>query len=134
MSPMKLKFCILDDPFTIHRFPPDQPIPEQIHKGSVYSITRTDEELSVVCPSSTPVDSNTHETGWSCLKVMGPLDFSLTGILANIAAVLANKKISIFAISTYDTDYILIKSKKLSLARKALKSCGHTFIEYETHP
>ncbi len=129
MSPVKLKFCILDDPFTIHRFSPDQPIPEQIHKSPVYSITKTEEELSVVCKSSIPVASDIRETGWSCLKVMGPLDFSLTGILANIATVLANEKISIFAISTYDTDYILIKSKKLSLARKVLKSCGHTFIK-----
>ncbi len=129
MSPIKLTFSILDDAFTIHRLPPDHAIPEQIHKSCVYSITKTLEELSVICTSSIPVDSDICETGWSCLKVLGPLDFSLTGILANVSAILANEKISIFAISTYDTDYILIRSDTLSLAKKALKSSGHIFID-----
>ena len=65
--------------------------------------------------------------GWSCLKIAGPLDFSLTGILADISTVLAEAEISIFAISTFDTDYILVKSEKLPYAKAALLASGYTF-------
>jgi len=71
--------------------------------------------------------SNISETGWSCIKVLGPLDFSLTGILADISAVLAKASVSIFAISTFDTDYVLVKSEKLPVARNALQKAGYTF-------
>jgi len=73
------------------------------------------------------LNSEKSETGWSRLKVPGPLDFSLTGILAEISAVLAEAEISIFAISTFDTDYILIKTEKLPLAIEALLASGYTF-------
>jgi uncharacterized protein len=66
------------------------------------------------------------ETGWSALKVLGPLDFSITGIMANITGVLAAIGISVFAISTYDTDYILVRHESLSRAQRALRMEGHT--------
>jgi len=108
---MKLKLSILEDLFTIHRFPSDHEIPKQIYKSQFYSISKTENELSIVCSSSILLDSESSETGWSCIKVLGPLDFSLTGILADISAVLAKSEVSIFAISTFDTDYILVKSE-----------------------
>jgi len=67
------------------------------------------------------------EKGWRCLKLHGPLDFSLTGILAALATPLAEAGISIFAISTYDTDYILVRDKDLARARSVLAECGHVF-------
>ena len=124
---MKLKLTVLEDLFSVHRFPPDRDIPKQIYESQFYSISKTDSELSIVCSSSILLDSERSETDWSCIKVQGPLNFSLTGILADISDVLAKAKVSIFAISTFDTDYILVKSEKLSVANEALQKDGYTF-------
>ncbi|MBU1697160.1 MAG: ACT domain-containing protein [Proteobacteria bacterium] len=124
---MNLKLSILKDLFTIHRFSPGHEIPKQIYEGQFYSIIKTEDELSIVCNSSVLKGSENSETDWSCIKVLGPLDFSLTGILADISSVLAKADVSIFAISTFDTDYILVKSKKLPVAEKALLHAGYTF-------
>jgi hypothetical protein len=66
------------------------------------------------------------EKGWSCLKVQGPLDFGLTGIIASLASPLAKAQISLFAVATFDTDYILVKSEKIEEAINALKIEGHS--------
>jgi len=124
---MKLQLNILENHFTIHRFPTNHEIPNQVYGSQFYSISKTDEELSIVCNSTTQVNSEKSDTDWSCIKVEGPLDFSLTGILAKISTVLAKAEISIFAISTFDTDYILLKSEKLPFAKKALLKSGYTF-------
>jgi len=124
---MKLKLSILEDLFTVHRFPADHEIPKQIHGSQFYSISKTENELSIVCSSSILLDSESSETGWSCIKVLGPLDFSLTGILADISAVLAKAEVSIFAISTFDTDCILVKSEKLPVSNEALQKAGYIF-------
>ncbi|MCP4143596.1 MAG: ACT domain-containing protein [Chloroflexi bacterium] len=122
-----LKLTILDGEYTIHRFLPEQDIPSSILKSGFLSITRTDDELSILCDANIPVDSEKNEDGWACIKVLGPLDFGLTGILARISGVLAEAKISIFAISTYDTDYVLVKKEKLSVAEKILTKSGYVF-------
>lgn len=124
-----MDFSIVKGAFTIHRLSPDSEIPEQVLRCSFFSISRTDQELSIVCPSFIAVNSAHAEAGWSCLKVLGPLDFSLTGILANISGSLAKVGISLFAISTYDTDYILVKSEKLEDAIISLQKENHTFID-----
>ncbi len=124
---MKLNLCILEDLFTIHRLSPKSKIPNQVYQSHFYSISKTDEELSIVCPSSVSLIAEKSEAGWSCIKILGPLDFSLSGILANISSVLAKAKISIFAISTFDTDYILVKSEKLSIAKKTLERAEYVF-------
>jgi len=105
---MKLK--ILTESFSINRLNPNESVPVDVFKGSFYSITKTDEELSIVCPSSIPVQSTNTETNWSCIKIQGPLDFLLIGILEKISAILAEAKMSIFAISTFETDYISLKT------------------------
>ena len=124
----ELQVTILKGELTIYRFPPDFSIPIELYASTFFSVTRTDEELSVVCSSGLNLDSVEKENGWSCIKVLGPLDFSLTGILANISAILAEAKISIFAISTYDTDYILVKTEKLALSEKCLSQNGYKFV------
>ena len=126
MSPKDLKLSVLEGLYTIHRFPSDHDIPEQVYESEFYSISKSEDELSIVCNSSILLNSEKNESGWSCIKVSGALDFSLTGILADISAVLASAEISIFAISTFDTDYILIKSKDLPSAGKALLASGYT--------
>lgn len=90
-------------------------------------LSRTDEEISLVCESEkAPKDALKREDGWRGLRIAGPLDFSLIGILAKIAGLLAAQKISIFALSTYNTDYVLVKEEKLSAALDTLKKSGYT--------
>jgi len=122
MSPLTLK-C-LDGVFSIYRYPPNSVIPSTIYESSFLSITKTDEELSIVCDAGLGLDAD-EEGGWSCLKVQGPLDFSLTGVLSKISRALADAEISLFAVSTYDTDYILVKTEKLAMAIEALVSQGY---------
>lgn len=122
---MKLNLQILPDQYAVHRFPAGATIPELPLDGKLLSITSTPEELSIVCPASTQLRAQKTESGWSCLQVVGPLDFGLTGILAELAGILARAEIAIFAISTYDTDYILVKRENLDRARDALRDAGH---------
>jgi hypothetical protein len=93
--------------------------------GDFFSVTRTDEELSIVCAQEHVPEHTQAERNWIGLKVLGPLDFALTGILANLATALAEAGISIFAVSTYDTDYLFIKRTDLVRAEVALTAVGH---------
>jgi hypothetical protein len=94
--------------------------------GSLFSITRTNEELSIVCAEALVPPGVQVESGWRGLKVAGPLDFALTGILAELSGALARAGISLFAISTYDTDYILVKEKDLEQTVETLLRAGYT--------
>ena len=127
MSQLKLK--VLQGQFSIHRFSSDSEIPGQVYESEFFTISKTEDEVSIVCNSSIQLNSEKSVSGWSCFKVVGPLDFSLTGILAKLSSSLAEAGISIFAISTYDTDYILVNSEKLELASEALLISGHIIIE-----
>lgn len=125
MADTGLTLSILTDPFGICRLPQEQPLPDWA-TGSFLSITRTADELSIVCPQTTIPDGVRCEPDWRCLKVEGPLDFSLTGILAQLAVPLAQAAISIFAISTFDTDYLMVKADRLDQALATLQAAGHT--------
>jgi len=111
---------VLTPTFAIHSLPADASIPSSVLKSSIYFIGKTAEEVSVVVPENVVLDSEDVDTNWKALEVVGPLDLTLTGILANISTVLANANISIFAISTFDTDYILVKENNVPHATKAL--------------
>ncbi len=91
-------------------------------KGDFFSITKTNDELSVVCSEDMVPQNAKVDKGWRCLKVEGPLDFGLTGIISSLAGPLAEAKISIFAISTFDTDYIMIKKENLQQALAVLRT------------
>lgn len=121
MAEIILKMSIMEGSFGICRFEPDIPIPEWVFKGSFVSVTKTFDELSVVCPLGFIPDGVMCEKDWKALKAEGPLEFSLTGILASISTILAQSGISIFAVSTYDTDYVFVKEKDLGGAVEALK-------------
>ena len=124
---MKSKLYVLEDVFTIHRFPPDNEIPIWLFDGPFCHITKTVDEISVICSSSVQLNSTKSETGWSCIKVLGPLDLSLTGLLADVLKVLAKAKISIIALSTFDTDYILVKSDQVKSAIHSLRQAEYHF-------
>ncbi len=129
MKQNKLTLSILEGRFCILRLEKNSEMPAWIYESNFFSVTRTQEELSIVCressiPENIPADIKA-EKGWICLKIEGPLDFGLTGILAGISRILAGNGISIFAISTYDTDYILVREINRENAVKALSTEGY---------
>lgn len=124
---------LMKDTFTIHSFPPAVDVPSKVYEASIYFISKTYDELSIVCPTDIELDSLEQEKNWGALEVLGPLGFSLTGILSNISGVLAVEKISIFAISTFDTDYILIKQDAMFNAIQSLKRANYNVLTPESH-
>lgn len=106
------------------RLAPEEPVPEDLPRSSLLSVTRTPHELSIVCQESAGLPGLV-ETGWRCLVVDGTLSFDQVGILASLAQPLAEAGVSIFVVSTYDTDYLLVKEQKLVLAIGSLQVAGH---------
>ena len=93
--------------------------------GTPFFLSITDSEISLVCPTgSAPAETSSREDGWRCFRVAGKLDFSLTGILSKISGALAARGIPVFAVSTYDTDYVLVKEENLGAALAALADEG----------
>ena len=115
-----LTMKLLKEKYGVCRLDKTTSIPEWAQNSDFFSITRTSDELSIVCIEDSIPNDVKCEKDWRILKVEGPLDFSLIGILASISTILAQKGISIFAISTYDTDYILVKNKDINNAIEAL--------------
>lgn len=125
-----MKLSILPERFAICRLLPQQPLPEWLsYVGTLVSVTCTSDECSIVCPEERVPQDVQSERGWKAIKVLGPLDFSLTGILASLATPLADKQIPLFALSTFDTDYLLVKETFIQQAQDVLTQSGHTFIE-----
>ncbi|PSB28326.1 ACT domain-containing protein [Stenomitos frigidus] len=126
-----LTLSVLPDVFAVCRLKQNEPIPAWSLQG-FFSITRTEDERSIVCSQanmSLGVQAIGLERDWRCFKVEGSLDFALTGILLSIAAPLAEAGIGIFAISTYETDYILVKQSNLDRAVQALSKAGHQLVQ-----
>ncbi len=122
---MNLNLIVLPSTFAVCRLAPNAPVPAWANEGFV-SITRTPDELSIVCEQRHVSPDMAAERDWCCLGVVGPLDFALTGILLSLARPLAERGISIFAISTYDTDYVLVKAADLTTALATLREQGHS--------
>ncbi len=120
-----LTLSVLPETFAICRLDRDA-VPLWAAANDFISITRTQYELSIVCLDRYVPDSAKADRGWRVLKIEGPLDLSLTGVLASIAVPLAEAWINIFAISTFDTDYVLVKAEKLDRAIEVLGNAGHT--------
>jgi hypothetical protein len=121
-----LTLSVLPQTFAVcHLSPAEVAEAARVSSCSFWSVTRTQEELSVVVPEEAMPAAWQAERGWRCLKVQGPLDFSLTGILSSLSVPLAEVGISIFALSTYDTDYLLVRALDLDKAIRVLNACGH---------
>ncbi len=98
-------------------------------KRDFFFLGKTDEEISLVCRTAdTPADTTEREDGWKGFRIQGVLDFSLIGILSKISTVLAENRIGIFAVSTYNTDYVLVKEENFERAINALKEAGYTVV------
>lgn len=116
---------VVDGDLAVCRLPAGSPPPTWATGGSLVAVVHTPEETSVVCePTAVPAGVRC-EPGWRALMVAGPLDFGLTGVLAAVAVPLRDAGLSIFAVSTYDTDYVLVRSDRLDAATAALRAAGH---------
>jgi len=122
---MALSLTLLEGTFTLRRLAADAKVPIPALNSPFFALMRTTEELSLVLPESVEIESDKSDPGWACFKVEGPLEFSLIGILAGISRALAEAKVPIFALSTFDTDYILVKQEQVEAAKEALISAGY---------
>ena len=126
---MNLTLLLLPDHLAVCQLDPESPFPDWAQGQNLLTLTRTTDELSIVCENA-PVPENIPAVrGWRALKVQGQLDFSLVGIIAALATTLAEAGISIFTLSTFNTDYILLKDHNLSQGLKALRKSGYTISE-----
>jgi len=116
---------LLAERFAIVQLPPGTSIPEWAVGGELLSVTHTPEEVSIVCDAMKLPEDMPAERGWRALKVHGPLPFNLVGVQAALTAPLAEAEISVFAVSTYATDYILVKEERLHDALMSLRQAGH---------
>ncbi len=128
MDSTKIVLSILEETYIIHKLDQSTNLPEGLTECEFYSLSNSREELSLVCPEQILIQSENSSPNWKCLKVAGPLDLKLTGILAGLSDTLEKAKISIFAISTFETDYLLIQKQVLETAKTALKSAGYKFL------
>jgi len=112
--------------YAVARAAPDSAVPEGLFSGTgLVSVTRTAEELSVVAAEAAVAGLDRVEGGWTAFRVAGTLDFALTGVLADLSGALAGAGISLFAVSTYDTDYILVREADADRAGVAWRAAGH---------
>ena|SRR5579885_1212726 len=127
-SRRRLKFSILTGHFAVCRLPAESVMPAWAELGSFVSVTRTPEELSIVCPYENVPKEERPESTWTCLKLQGPFAFTETGILGAFLEPLAMAGVGIFAISTYDTDYVLIQQQNIERGLAALQDAGHELV------
>jgi len=111
---------VLPGVFAVCRLPPDAPTPPRF-----WSVTRTDDELSVICLAGDEPAGAEIQPGWRGLQVAGPLDFALTGVAAALTAPLASAEVSVLPVATFDTDYLFVRSESLDAAVGALRAAGH---------
>jgi hypothetical protein len=124
-----MELRVLDEQLAIARCAANDPVPAWVRGRDLLVVIRTQRELSIVCADdAVPARHSEVERGFRAIAVAGTLDFALTGIVARLAQPLADAGISIFGISTYDTDHILVRENTLPAARTALESAGHTFV------
>ncbi len=120
-----LNLEVVPGTFAVTKLPASSPAPDWSTTGHFSSVTRTTEELSIVCLDENVPAEVTSERGWRCLRVAGPLDFSKIGVIASLAGPLAQARISVFVISTFDTDYLLVKAERFEDTVRALGQLGH---------
>tara|TARA_R110002167_G_scaffold73942_3_gene207203 strand:- start:7799 stop:8185 length:387 start_codon:yes stop_codon:yes gene_type:complete len=119
---------VLPIQFVIHSLPSNALIPQEVFSAPIYFIGKTQEELSLVVPDTINIDSDDSDRDWRALEVLGPLNLSMVGIMAKIGSVLAAAKISIFVVSTFETDFFLVKQQDLNNATLALSKDGYKVI------
>jgi hypothetical protein len=128
MTEHHLSLVLLPGVLAICRLGPAEGVPAWADSGGFCSVTRTAEELSIVCPQEDVPDGIRCVRGWRCLRVAGTLDFSLVGVMAGLVAPLAVAGVSVFPVCTFDTDHLLVREADLARAVDALRASGHTVV------
>jgi hypothetical protein len=121
-----LELSLLPERFAISRLASNAPLPDWVMQGAFYCVTRTSDELAIVAEESSVPAGTLSETGWRVLKVQGPFELSEVGVLASLTSPLAATRISVFVVSTFDTDYLLVTQEQLASAIAALDRAGHS--------
>ena len=129
MEAPRLRLSLLPDVLAVCRLESSDPIPDWATRSGFFSISKTAEQLSVVCASADVGEEVRASRGWRAIKVEGPLDLDLVGILVSVAVPLAQAGVGIFPIGTFDTDYVLVRDGQLGQALKALRGTGFNIIE-----
>lgn len=122
-----LELDLLEGTFAVCRLDADAALPGWVAGGPFVSVSRTADELSLVCLQGAVPEGVRCERGWRCLRVAGSLEFSLVGVLASLVAPLAKAGIPVLAVSTFDTDYLLVRETDLPGTVSALEEAGHAF-------
>jgi uncharacterized protein len=124
-----LDLDLLPEEYAVCRLPAGSPLPASLTPGpddkSVISLSWDPDELSIICPSDRVPDGADADTAWRCLRVVGPLDLALTGVLASLIGPLAEARVNIVTFSTYTTDYLLVPAVRLREAVDTLAAAGH---------
>lgn len=123
---MPLTLSVLSGTYAVCQLPADAAPPAWAFEGEFWSVTRAPGELSVVCAAEDVPAGVRAERGWAALRLHGPFEFTLTGILAGVLNPLRDAGVGIFALSTFDTDYVLVAQPRLAEAVTALRAAGHT--------
>ena len=123
-----LRLSLLAGRLAVCRLDAGSQIPAWAKAAPFFCATGTAEELSVVCAEERVPAGTVCERGWRAMKVEGPLDFGLTGVLASVAVSLAESEVGILAIATYDTDYVLLQESQLDIAARELRERGHEIL------
>lgn len=126
MDASRLKLVNIEGEFAVCRLAPDEAIPTWAMSGVIFSITRTGDELSIVCSGTAVPPEVRCERGWHCFRVLGPIPFTQTGVLTSLVRPLSDARIGVFAISTFDTDYLLVKASDRNRTRIEWQKAGHT--------
>jgi hypothetical protein len=119
---------LLPQRLAVMRLDPGNPVPDWATKGTFFSITYTQDELSIFCDSSVMPDEAGKIDGWRAIRVAGQLDLQLVGIISQLSVPLAAKQIPVFSISTHDTDYMLIREDQTEDAIEVLRGAGHKVV------
>lgn len=123
-----MTFTLLDGLYAAVRLDAAADVPPWAHRGAFTTITRTPHELSIVCDEGGVPDDVAAERGWRCLGLQGPIPFDTVGVAAAFTGALAARGISVFVVSTFDTDYVLVKASKVDLAIEALRGAGYDVV------
>lgn len=127
MAP-RVRLRLLNGDYGVARLSPSDPIPAWADGGGFVSISRSDDELSVVCLESRIPGDVRADLGWRCFKLLGPFAFDETGIVLSVIAPLSTNGIGIFVVSTFDGDHLLVKGDDLEPTRQRLAEAGHTLV------
>ncbi|MDB6113114.1 MAG: hypothetical protein JWQ62_59 [Lacunisphaera sp.] len=122
---MRLTLHLIPGDFAVCRLSPHEPVPAWAGSAVFSSVTRTADELSIVCSATQVPAATKSERDWRLFKFAGPFDFGAVGVLASVTEPLARAGISLLAIATFDTDYVLIRAARLDEAIRTLEAAGH---------